>query len=33
MTSTGHDINEISDAESEVELKNTQPSDRTLKLT
>lgn len=33
MTSTDHDINEISDAESEVELKNTQPSDRTLKLT
>lgn len=33
MASTGHDINEISDAESETELEHTQPSDMALKLT
>ena len=32
MASTGHDINEISDAESEAELENTQPSDIVFKF-
>ncbi|HJD66820.1 MAG TPA: conjugative transfer protein TraD, partial [Rickettsia endosymbiont of Bembidion nr. Transversale] len=33
MKDTDHDINETSDAELEAELENTQPSDKTLKLT
>lgn len=33
MANTGHDINEISDAESEAELENTRPSNIVFKLT